>query len=213
VTVYLSRLLLDLRSSAVRRDLRDVQQLHRTIMAQFDPAAGNRAAQKVLFRLELGPTAAPALLIQSAAPPRWALDEQYSARPPETKDIGAALASITAGQRLRFRLRANPARRPAAKERPNAPRMPITSWEGRLAWLQRKLNEAGASPLEASVDVVSQPRDTGRNNGHHVTIWPVLFEGVLTVHDPDLLRGAIAAGIGPARAYGNGLLSVAATYW
>lgn len=59
------------------------------------------------------------------------------------------------------------------------------------------------------VDLVSQPRDAGHANGHRVTIWPVLFDGILAVEDPDLLRHAIITGIGPARAYGNGLLSIA----
>lgn len=209
MSLYLSRLALNLRSDAVRRDLRDVQQLHRTVMSQFDENAGNRAAQQVLFRLDLGRDAAPRLLIQSGQAPRWALDKHYALHPPETKDVEAALAAIARGQRLRFRLRANPTKRPPDPERPNAPRLPLTSWNDRVSWLRRKLADAGARLAEGNLDVVSQPRDTGRANVHSVTIWPVLFEGLLTVEDPDSLRQAIVAGIGPARAYGNGLLSVA----
>jgi len=209
MSLYLSRLTLNLRSDAVRRDLRDVQQLHRTVMAQFDERAGNRAAQQVLFRLDLGRDTAPRLLIQSGQAPRWALDDHYALHPPETKNVEAALAAIARGQRLRFRLRANPTKRPPDPKRPNAPRLPLTRWDDRVNWLARKFAHAGAKLLEGNLDVVSQPRDIGRTNGHRVTIWPVLFEGQLTIEDPDSLRHAIVTGIGPARAYGNGLLSVA----
>ena len=52
MSVFLSRLSLNLRSRQVRADLADVHDLHRTIMRNFDPGAGNRASQQVLFRLE-----------------------------------------------------------------------------------------------------------------------------------------------------------------
>ena len=91
----------------------------------------------------------------------------------------------------------------------DAPRLPLTGWDERLGWLKRKLKDAGASAIEGRLDLVSQPRDTGRANGHRITIWPVLFEGLLIVQEADLLRQAMIRGIGPARAYGNGLLSVA----
>jgi CRISPR system Cascade subunit CasE len=71
------------------------------------------------------------------------------------------------------------------------------------------MREAGATPIDGALDIVAQPRDTGNANGHRITVWPVLFDGILTVEDPGLLRQAIVAGIGPARAYGNGLLSLA----
>lgn len=211
MSIYLSRLSLNLQSTAVRRDLSDVHQLHRTIMSQFDPTRGNRAAQRVLYRLDSGRRLTPTVLIQSLSPPCWALEDQYVLRPPETKDVERALASIVTGQRLRFRLRANPTRRQPARERPNAPRLPLTDWESRAGWLTRKMAEAGATPIDEALDIVAQPRDTGNANGHRITVWPVLFDGILTVEDPDLLRQALVAGIGPARAYGNGLLSLAPT--
>lgn len=47
-------------------------------------------------------------------------------------------------------------------------------------------------------------RETGR-----LTFGAVLFEGRLRVTDADRFRAALAAGIGPAKAYGFGLLSIA----
>jgi CRISPR system Cascade subunit CasE len=209
VSVYLTRLTFDLRSPGVRRDLADIHELHRTVMRQFDPDKGNRAPQRVLYRLEFPPGTAPSLLIQSGEQPALQLEEGYLLRPPENKDISAALDAITARQLLRFRLRANPTRRPPTTDRPNAPRIPITGWDDRLSWLRRKLENAGGPPVEGTVDIATRPHDTGRANGHRITIWPVLYQGLLQVENPHHLRTAIISGIGPARAYGNGLLSVA----
>lgn len=41
------------------------------------------------------------------------------------------------------------------------------------------------------------------------TLFAVLFEGVLQVTDPDKLRIAVGAGIGSAKGFGFGLLSLA----
>ena len=37
----------------------------------------------------------------------------------------------------------------------------------------------------------------------------MIYEGLLEITNPSELRNAILTGIGPARAYGNGLLSLA----
>src|SRR5947209_20436461 len=69
-TLFLSRLIIDPRSRAVRRDLGDCHDLHRTIMAAFPQAqandAGARAQFDVLFRVDTdGRSGKVMLLVQS----------------------------------------------------------------------------------------------------------------------------------------------------
>ena len=45
--------------------------------------------------------------------------------------------------------------------------------------------------------------------GPTITVSVATFEGVLIVTDPENLRSALTAGIGPAKAYGCGLLTLA----
>ena len=45
--------------------------------------------------------------------------------------------------------------------------------------------------------------------GHRLTFASVLFEGVLEVTDAERFRQALEQGIGSAKAYGFGLLSIA----
>ncbi|MGJ5894293.1 type I-E CRISPR-associated protein Cas6/Cse3/CasE [Streptomyces niveiscabiei] len=48
-----------------------------------------------------------------------------------------------------------------------------------------------------------------RTDGPRVTLSTVTFQGRLRVTDPDLLRTALLEGIGPAKGYGQGLLTLA----
>ena len=64
--MYLSRLILNPRSRAVRRELADCQELHRTIMAGFPdvPSDGDARSQLgVLYRLDIHP--------RTVHPPCW----------------------------------------------------------------------------------------------------------------------------------------------
>src|SRR5437762_1317920 len=51
-------------------------------------------------------------------------------------------------------------------------------------------------------------QSTRRRHGRTITLTSVTFGGVLTVTDPSRLREQAVAGIGPGKAYGNGLLII-----
>ncbi|MFD9029301.1 type I-E CRISPR-associated protein Cas6/Cse3/CasE [Streptomyces parvulus] len=71
--------------------------------------------------------------------------------------------------------------------------------------------EAPTSSAGPAVAVVSRDilRFTKRKDGPPVTLSTVTFEGRLRVTDPDALRSALLGGIGPAKGYGQGLLTLA----
>lgn len=226
--MYLSRVRLDVRSAAVRRDLADLNAMHRTVMTSVPDGLGlaPRAQAGVLWRLDLpGTGRSPVLLVQSATSPDWShLPSGYSIDPTtDVRSLDPVLAALRIGARFRFRLRANPTRKVDTKsspngERRNGRRIPLRGDEACLAWLVRQAAGAGfgigSTPQDAARAVIVRPqgdalgrRDAG--TAPPVTVRSVLFEGVLTVHDPERLGHALAAGIGPGRAYGCGLLSLA----
>lgn len=168
--LYLSRLLLDPRSRAVRRDLADCQALHRTVMSGFPdlgagpgPAGGEdaRARLAVLHRLDVeGGTGLPTLVVQSRAAPDWSgLADGYlltaaAGENPARKPIGARYDGLRDGALLRFRLRANPTKRlitPPGPDgrRPPGKRVDLRREEDRLDWLRRKGDQAGFALLPA----------------------------------------------------------------
>ncbi|WP_437744053.1 type I-E CRISPR-associated protein Cas6/Cse3/CasE [Sorangium sp. So ce1504] len=145
---------------------------------------------------------------------------------PAIREVGSERARIGAGDFFRFRLRANPTRRIDTKsgddgKRRNGRRVELRDEASRIGWLRRKAEEGGFALCGAEdgagaggVSAVEERKLTGRKSGasderQHLTLAPVLFEGRLRVTDASRFREALAAGIGPAKAYGFGLLSIA----
>jgi CRISPR system Cascade subunit CasE len=216
--VFLSRLLLNPSCRQARADLANCHDLHRTLWRAF-PDQADGGPGRVLFRLELArDTGTASVLVQSEKPPDWAaLSREYLLRPAESKPFAPAFA---AGQRLQFRLRANPATktgttskadRLAGKPRCNGRRVGIVHEEEQVGWLRRK-GEAGGFRVHG-VTVVPEGLTQGFKTANEVCVTlPLLaarFDGLLEVTDPDRFLQTVEEGVGPAKGLGFGLLSLA----
>lgn len=151
-------------------------------------------------------------------------------RPPvDTKERSLVLS---AGQVRSFRLRANPTKKQKADGRKNGIRIGLVSEEEQLAWLQRKA-EAGGFRLHSVVVIPDEsgiPRPTRRPKNlkdqdssgglavataaktivdQKMTHVAVRFEGILQIIDPVAFQQTLRCGIGSAKGFGFGLLSVA----
>ena len=225
--MHLSRLLLNPQHAEARRDLASPYQLHKTLATAFSdaPEGIHRQTHGVLFRVEeAGPGGVP-VLVQSTSEPDWQrLPPGYALRLDGPK---AFEPTFREGQRLRFRLVANPVRRVRidGKEHPRRcalvhPRAKEGVEMGYLDWLERQGREATEEREAAGftiVEVADVPfrLDRKRRVGteeiakSRIPHFGVRFDGVLTVTDPDKLAVAMRKGIGPAKAFGFGLLSLA----
>lgn len=237
--MYLSQLQLDPRSRQARRWAADCHALHQAIMSAFPDVRDDeaRAALGVLFRLETTRDAAMRVLVQSVALPNWTrLPAGAVLAVDGPKSLDAAFAGIGAGLELRFRLRANPTRRVSkwaaapgtTRTHPEDPgqvgkRVDLRSEAEQIAWLERRGKEcdgfellrvrafppvAGETVAEARADPAG--RLEGVREHRRITFGTAVFEGLLRVTDAERFRGALASGIGPGKAFGCGLLSVAA---
>lgn len=233
--LYLSRLILNLRDRNVRRDLADVQQLHRTILNAFPavPEDGGTRAREyfgVLFRAEPLPDQplAARVLVQSNQAPDWTylltgyLAPSLDGRPnPAVRQLDD-YDRIAAGMPLRFRLRANPTQRIGKNnlqqgEKWRGKRVELRQETDQIAWLQRKAEQGGfrlltlqSSPGMANVRVSPQAKVMGdRHAAAKMTFGAAVFEGLLEVQDPERFRQTLVSGIGSGKAYGFGLLSIA----
>lgn len=241
MSMFLSLLRLDPRCRDVRRDLSNCHDLHRTIMRAFpqrstEGEAGARAEFGVLFRLEDGADG-PILYVQSESRPSWdSLPVGYLLPPvplglpnPAVKSLDAAYEALQKGTELRFRLKANPARKIDTKsgpggERRNGKRVPLIDDAKREDWLRRKSADCGFKILATRILPEGNPLDLrqtpttslrgskpGAAGGDKATLSfrGVVFEGRIEVVDPEKLRTALRQGVGPGKAYGFGLLSIA----
>jgi CRISPR system Cascade subunit CasE len=183
--------------------------------------AAPRASLGVLHRLELvGDGRRVVLLVQSREQPdsaRWVpdvLDPLAGGDAASTTSLAPVLASLVEGQTLRFRLRANPTRKIDTKtredgKRRNGRRVPVRGDDLRTAWLTRQLAAHGMNVLEG---FRQRPDGTqrGRVGKSTRTHEAHFFDGLVEIVDAALARAAVEQGIGPAKAYGFGLLSIAA---
>lgn len=192
--MHLSEVLLNPALAEGRRDLSSVYELHRTLCAGFPTDARPR----LLFRQD---KPAHRILLLSERPPDYEAQLRtghlLSAR---SKPFEPQVLSET---ELRFKLRANPTR----KER-GGTRRALNNGADQMEWLRRKGEQHGFSLVSAHV-VEQRYLLTGRGDNPAMQHLAVDYHGRLTLQDSTLFLHTLSHGIGPAKAFGFGLLCVA----
>lgn len=206
--MYLSRLILNPRARQVQAELGDRYQLHRTLASGFTEEAYK--AERLLYRLEVRQKA-PYLqvLMQSETLPQWSelAGKDYLLEPVQTRQFDLR---VSPGDRFVYRLVANPTRRLRAGEQMGK-RVPLYKYEGQSGWMQRKALEGGFQLHTLHVTNLTDEyayKVIGGVN-RRITHHGVKFEGILSVLDAALFERCIRQGIGSAKGFGFGLLSIA----
>lgn len=198
--MYLSRLVPNPRSSAVRRDLADPYDMHRTLLRAFTDM------ERILWRVDRLANR-PVVLVQTGVEPNWdALREQYPDYLLRAAEMKTYEPSVSTGQVLRFRLRANP-----TVKKEGGKRVGVGGEEGQADWLCRRKAERGGFQVDQGSLLITYEGlvMAHRDEANPMAFASVRFDGVLTVTDAGLMISAIERGIGSAKAFGFGLLSVA----
>jgi CRISPR system Cascade subunit CasE len=204
--MHLTRLRLDPHNAQARRDLADPYDMHRTLVRAFVSDAREKPP-RILWRLE--PSQAwdqPVVLVQSLEAGDWAFLSSVPGylKPANGAVVGKAIdpaALLRPEACLRFRLTANPTVTREGK------RLGLVGPDAQLEWLHRQGRRHGFEVQAALVTASDMLR--GRKGPMRVTLMRVLFDGVLQVRNPVELASAVATGIGPGKAFGCGLLSLA----
>lgn len=126
---------------------------------------------------------------------------------------------LQAGQRLRFRLRANPVKAIKdvskgtvirnKKEYVRTTRVPLIKEDEQQAWLERKF--AQCAQVESLIIQQEPPLNFRKAEEQRSgKIQPVLFDGIVTIVQPDSFSELVCKGVGPAKAFGCGMVSLAA---
>lgn len=208
--MYLSKLILNPLSRQVRSELSNAYQMHRTLMSAFPKDLDNR--ERILYRLETRPEKPHLiLLVQSHLEPDWSfLDgKDYLMQPVEKKEFEVQYST---GQVFLFRLAANPTKRVKVEQKKIGKRVGLYLPEEQQAWLERKALQHGFEVLAVQmVRLGGQNATKKENDGERMKIVHegVLFNGALRVVDPGRFATALERGIGSAKGFGFGLLSIA----
>lgn len=213
--MYLTRLLLDPRNAQVRRDLGSPYEMHRTLVRAF-VEDDDQTPPRFLWRLEpqMLWNSPPVVLVQSECEADWSKAKPfdgYFKATPETKHLSLdqlypSDEDRVIGQRRRFRLFANPTVCRAGKRRG------VVGVDAQIAWLERQGQRCGFT-LDSAVVTGNDMLHLRKARGDKdpISLQRVCFEGVLCITDATQLKAALLAGIGPGKAFGCGLLSLART--
>jgi CRISPR system Cascade subunit CasE len=213
--MYLSRLVLNSTHARAIDDIKNPYLLHQTVMTAFQ--ADLPDDERVLWRLDTTFTCLqkPTLLVQSVHQPDWTTIVSgvgaYAGAYLETMPRNPAITQwqewpAQRGDHWRFRLRANTTVCPTDSKK----RVGIYEPEGAREWLASRASRAGFQVVDAQMLALTKLTFTRRRrgNGHRITLASTLFDGVLRVRDADALTESLRDGIGPAKAFGHGLLSL-----
>ena len=217
--MYLSRLQLNPDNRQVwRQHLRNPYKIHQMIMRGF-PDGVKREAAKVLYRLEMRDDL-PVLMVQSTLEPDWAEINPAYLMTPDPSDpwpnpaIRPLNLPLQAGQILSFRLCANPTIKKgrwdeATGKTLNSNRVPLVQEDEQRGWLNNRAEAGGFTVLNVAISQSQTQKIWKQPKAKPITLYTVQFDGHLQVKDPDKLVQAVECGIGPAKAFGCGLLSLA----
>ena len=209
--MILSRLTLDPGSRQVQFELANPYRMHCTLMSGLPE--GIKGQERMLFRVETSRTPPYlVILVQSHLQPDWSGLEKsgYLAQPAQVKVFDP---HFQAGQVLAFRLTANPTKRLMAPKDEDKPgkRIGLFRTEDQEEWLRRKAGENGFVVL--GIQAASLGDQFAYKEVQHkvmkMTYHGVRFNGLLQVTDAGRFITALQNGIGSAKGFGYGLLSLA----
>ncbi len=220
--MHLTRFNVDLRRRSAQSYVLSPQRLHAAICRAAPPQP--RGGGRVLWRLDgvSGPTVDRPPVLWIASPESPSLDELAAEAGLAidgvvytTKPYLPLLDRLAAGQRFGFRLAANAVRsRKSDEETDRGKRFGHVTAAQQLGWLLDRSDRHGfaVTPTasgEPDAAIVGRRILRFNRDGRRVTIAVAELAGRLDVTDAAALRRTLTYGIGHARAYGCGLLTLA----
>lgn len=196
--MYLSQFRLNLANKEAIRDLANPYEMHRTLKRLVGD-------EQVLWRL-----AQQTALVITPNEPLWhELPNDYLREDAKTRDY--PIDDLKLEKRaLAFELVANPTRSRKSKDNPKGrgQRQFIHQEKDQRTWLENQGVRHGFILSEVVVEQQNSIRFTKKAFGPQITVGSCSFRGSLRVSDETLFKQALKTGIGPAKAFGFGLLTV-----
>ena len=209
--MYISRIELYTQKLATRLALSSPQILHAAIERCFDREGGEK--ERKLWRLDRFRGKLYLVLLSPGLPDFTHFAAQFCEEgvSGEFKAYQPVLDGIKNGQRLRFRLRANPVHSVPIVHGERGKIFPQVTIAQKQAWLIKRSESCGFTLGEDDFTVVESRimRFKRKERESRVELNIAVYEGELVVIDAARFVQALINGIGRAKAYGCGLITVA----
>jgi CRISPR system Cascade subunit CasE len=208
--------------NTARRGARDLlsspHRLHGAVSKAFPHASREpTAAGRILWRLDERHHQALLYIVSPHVPDLthivevagWPTTNTWDTRP-----YSPLLGRLAAGGHWAFRLTANPTRNRRTDDDARSQRFAHITVAQQTDWLIERSARNGfrlVTGFGNQPDVAVHRRRTWRftRDGATVTLAMATFEGTLEIIDPTAFRHSLTHGIGPAKGYGCGLLTLA----
>jgi CRISPR system Cascade subunit CasE len=195
--IFISSFSLDDSDPKHRSAINDIYKLHQLVMSVF-PDSINREQSNILFRAVNQDDGSWSVIVRSTiAPSRPILSvENWRSKGFE--------AFFPIGQVYAFDLLANAVRSEPAGGNKRGRMVGIVKPEEQLEWLQQRSQRHGFEIEQATV----LESKVIRSNHKNIVLSTARFVGTLKALDPALLLEAYSKGVGRAKAFGCGMLSL-----
>lgn len=204
---HLTQVTLDFATAAHLR-LRDCYDWHQAVWKAFPGRDGQQ--RNFLTRLDRQGDGFRLLIISPTEPtrPDWC--------PPESWQSKSIPETYFARRRYAFQLCVNATKKvtklgPDGQPTKNGKRVPLRAREEFVSWITRKGEQGGFAVNVETLRTFSRGREYFEKQGMRGLHSAVEFQGVLNVTDPPKFHDSFTRGIGPAKAFGFGLLVIAPT--
>ena len=215
--MYFTRMALNPARRGTRFLQASPQAMHAAVLSAFPPGVSTQNTEgRVLWRLDQSKHEIYLYVVSPESPDLTHLIEQAgwpTSSTWQTRDYAPMLGQITTGQHYAFRLVGNPVRQPREAEL-GGKRVGHVTAAQQQGWLLDRAEQSGFRVLEAAMGMpalVVSDRDVKKfsRGSATVTLSTARFDGQLEVSDAGLLRQSLTGGIGPAKGYGCGLMTLA----
>lgn len=212
--MFLSRVEVDRNNRQKTQVLTHLGAYHNWVEQSFPKEIASGIRHRHLWRLDNLAGREYLLLLSEERPDLKQLERYGVAQTAQTKDYDRHLERLRLGQRLQFRLTANPTYaviQPGTKRGRVYPHVTIAQQRD---WLLQKAARSGFEVADTGAgtlafEIVNRDHPfLRRKKGRNVLISRVTFEGELRISDLALFKQTLITGIGREKAFGMGLMTV-----
>ncbi|MBB5874341.1 CRISPR system Cascade subunit CasE [Allocatelliglobosispora scoriae] len=220
MSVYLTRFRINTARRGARKLLGSPHTMHAAVRAAFaNPEDHEREGTRTLWRLDAPAPATVHLYVVSPGKPDLTHLVEQAGWPTtdtwDTRDYDGLLGSLRNGQRWAFRLTANPVHNGRlTKDAKETQRFGYLREAEQADWLVNRAARHGftvADQDDGGPNLMLHRRQnvTFRRGNGSVTLVTATYDGILDITDVEAFRRTLTGGLGHAKAYGCGLLTLA----
>ncbi|NJE81195.1 type I-E CRISPR-associated protein Cas6/Cse3/CasE [Olsenella sp. SW781] len=225
--MYLSRVPLGLTNLDAIAFVSSPYKVHAAVEQAFAPSAVREDERgRILWRLDEVPGNEREVWLYVVSPDKpdftHICDQVASVASPSwvTKEYDPALDRVSEGQLWQFRLKANPVRKVLVDKGRRGRAGVVGTLQGHVteaqqrAWLMDRAEAHGFRIAQTEegferLTVSHRRRERFKRQGNVVTLTTAQYDGVLEVVDAETFRHTLGFGLGRARGFGCGLMTIA----